>query len=350
MWNRPSNWTWIAATVLALPVVPSSGADLDSPATLDKNRLSLHARIGFNMDARFSQSGTLKPARSIGGTGSALDHYYEDGYVRVDNTGNAGGQTWFWGYDTASQVSGNNLLFHSTSSTAAGSPKAISDDPQLGFDLVYNREFGVFGKNKQHRWGLQASIGWSGIGIEDTGATRANISRVTDSFAYTPGTTPPPAPFRGTFTGPNFSIFDSPTRSVQTISGAQVRGSREFDGDLFVGHLGPYADFALSEKLRLSVSGGLAVGGMFSQFAWDETVRFPGATALHRQASGRDSDVLVGGFIGAELGYQLNPRWSAHLGFQFESLSDYSQTVAGHKASIDLSKSLYVTVGIGYTF
>jgi hypothetical protein len=350
MWNRPSNWKWIAASVLALPALPSLGAEMDAPAAADKNRISLRTRIGLNIEARFSQSGTIKPAKPIGGTGSSLDHYYEDGYVRVDSSGNAGGQTWFWGYDTASQISGNNILFHSTSSTAASSPNDVDNGPQPGMDLVYNREFGTFGKRQQHHWGLEASFGWSGISIEDNRATSANVSRVTDAFAYTPGTTPPPAPYRGVFTGPNFSIFDTPTRTVQSISGAQVHGSREFDGDLIVSHLGPYADFALSDNLRLSVSGGLAVGGMFSQLTWNETVQVPGAAALKRHASGNDGDILIGGFIGTQLEFQIKPRWSATVGFQFESLGDYSQTVAGHKASIDLSKSLYFTLGIGYTF
>ena len=350
MWKRPSEWTWIVASILAAPALTSLGADIDTPASTNKNRLSLNARMGFNIDARFGQTGGFRPARSPGGTGSALDHYYEDGYVRVDSSGNVGGQTWFWGYDTASQISGNNILFHSTSSQAAGSPKDVSDDPQLGFDLVYNREFGTFGKHSQHRWGLEASIGWSGIGIEDGGAARANVTRLTDSYGYTPGTTPPAPGHRGTFSGANFSIFDTPTRTVQTISGAQVRSSREFEGDLFIGHLGPYAAFALSDKLQLSISGGLAVGGMFSQFAWDETVSFSGSSPLRHHASGSASDMLVGGFIGANLGYQFHPRWSAHLGLQFESLSDYSQIVAGHKATIDLSKSLHVTAGIGYSF
>ncbi len=348
MWNRPANWKWIVASVLALPALPGFAAD-PAGQSAPENRLSLRARIGFNIDAKFSQSGAFKPGQSIGGTGSALDHFYEDGYVRVDSSGNALGQTWFWGYDTASQISGNNILFHSTSSDGAAA-RTVSDDPQLGVELVYNREFGTFGKKEQHKWGLEASMGWSGIGIEDKGTASASVSRVTDSYAYTPGTTPPPAPYRGVFTGPNFSIFDTPTRTVQTISGAQVHGSRDFEADLFIGHLGPYADFALTEKLRLSVSGGLAVGAMFSQFAWDETVQFPGSSGIRRHASGNDSDILVGGFIGTQLGYQFNRRWSAHVGFQFESLDNFSQTVAGHKVSIDLTKSLYVTVGIGYAF
>ena len=350
MWNRPSDWTWIVASILITPAVASLGADDETAVGTHKDHLTLRARVGLNIDARFSGTGSFKPARSAGGTGSALDHYYDDGYVRVDSSGNVGGKTWFWGYDAASQISGDNILFHSTSSTSATSPQDISDNPQLGFELVYNREIGTFGKRKQHRWGLEASIGWTGIGINDNSAGRANVTRVTDAYGFTTGTIPPAAPFQGTFSGANFLLGDTPSRTIQSISGAQVTGSREFDGNLFIGHLGPYADFALSEKLHLSVSGGLAIGGMFSEFSWDETVSFSGSPPLRHHASDNDSGFLVGGFIGANLGYQFNPRWNAQLGVQFESLGDYSQTVAGHKASIDLGKSLYVTVGIGYSF
>jgi hypothetical protein len=350
MWNRPANWKLILGVILAAPTVSALAADGDMISQTNKNRLTLKGRATFNISAKFTKLAAFKPARSVGGTGGALDHYYDDGFVRVDNSGNFGGQTWFWGYDTAAQVSGDNILFHSSSSDGASS-KDVDDAPYPGFELVYNRELGKFGKKEQHRWGLEASIGWTSIGLSDKSTLRGNLTRITDSYSFTPGTTPPAAPFQGTFEGPNFVINDTPTRSSASVpGGATVNGKREFDGDLFIGHLGPYAEFQLSEKLFLGVSGGLAVGLMNGDLALNQTASFAGAPSISRRASSNDSDVLLGGFIGANLSYQFNERWSAGVGVQFESLGDYTQSAGGSKAKVDLGAAFHVSVGVSYSF
>ena len=58
----------------------------------------------------------------VRGTGHRrrLNRNYADGYVHVDSSGNAGGQTWNWGYQNASQVQGNTLTMHSASVTGNG--------------------------------------------------------------------------------------------------------------------------------------------------------------------------------------------------------------------------------------
>lgn len=349
MWNRPANWNLLLAAILAAPAA-ALAADGDMVSQTNKNRLTLKGRATFNVSAKFTKLAAFKPARSVGGTGGALDHYYDDGFVRVDNSGNFGGQTWFWGYDNAAQISGDNILFHSTSSGGA-SGKDMDDAPYPGFELVYNREFGTFGKKDQNKWGLEASFGWTSIGISDKRTLNASLSRLTDSYSFTPGTTPPAAPFEGTFEGPNFVINDTPTRSIASVpGGATVSGRREFDGDLFLWHLGPYAEFPLSENLLLSVSGGLSVGLMNGDLALNQTLSYAGASPISRRASSSDSDVLLGGFIGANLSYQFNERWSAGVGVQFESLGDYTQSAGGGKAKVDLGAAFHVSVGVSYSF
>jgi hypothetical protein len=100
-----------------------------------------------------------QPMTGPGPARGGVDHFYDDGYVRVDATGNAGGQTWFWGYDTASQVQGDTIIFRSVSEGDTGTTTII-DIYQLG------------------------------------------------------GIIPPPAPYHGTFDGPGSAISDLPSRMV----------------------------------------------------------------------------------------------------------------------------------------
>src|SRR2546425_7401386 len=129
MWNRPPNWKLILASILLAPIASSLAADGDMASSTNQSRLTVRGRLGLNIHAKFSRIGTFPAATDIGGTGSALNHFYDDGYVRVDESGNYGGQTWYWGYDRASQISGNNLPFHS-SRASGGASRDVSHDPQ----------------------------------------------------------------------------------------------------------------------------------------------------------------------------------------------------------------------------
>jgi len=345
MWPRSPRRSLVLASTF-LPALGALAADGDMPlthVTTNPNRFSVNARFGVNINAKF-KSAAFGPSTAIGGTGSALEHFYEDGFVRVDGSGNAGGTTWFWGYNNASQISGNNILLHSTSGTDAGSTGDVSSDPQYGVELVYNRQFGTFGRDI--RWGLEAGLGWSSISISDRSAISGGLSRVTDSYAFEPGTTPPGAPYAGTFGGPGFEISDTPVRSSAAIAGSSLNGSRELEADLFAVRVGPYLEFPIGEHCLVGVSGGFAMGGIQSDYSWSQGV--PGGLTF--RGSGSDNDILYGGFVGANFTYAFNERWSVDAGAQFMSLGKYTHSSGGANAELDLSKMVWFSVGMGYSF
>ena len=84
-----------------------------------KNRFNLNTHIGFNIEANFEQLGGVSGS-DAGSELRGTDRFYDDGYNRVDATGNAGGETQFWGYDQASQVVGDSLVMSSYSATGTG--------------------------------------------------------------------------------------------------------------------------------------------------------------------------------------------------------------------------------------
>lgn len=349
MWNRTPNWNLILVPIILAPVASSFAADDDMASVTNKNRFTLRGRLGLNIQAKFSQIGTFPPATDIGGTGSALNHFYDDGYVRVDESGNYGGQTWYWGYVNSSQISGNNILFHS-SSASVGASRDVTDDPQYGVELVYNHDIGPLGSGSKCRWGMEVAFGWNGVDIRDNKTLHADLNRVTDAYAFAPGTTPPAAPFNGPFTGPSFTISDTPTRSFATIpGGATVTGFRDLQADVFAGRIGPYFEFPLSSKVQLTLSGGLAVAALYSEFSYRERISY-GANSTVRSASRTDGDALYGGFASANLNYKFDDRWNATIGAQFESLGTRSHSAGGHSYELDLRKSVYITFGLGYSF
>src|SRR5258706_1656211 len=96
------------------------------------------------------------------------NYQFDDGYVKVDDTGNAGGFTSFWGYDNASQhpaAAPGTLLFHSSSAYSTPTSQVQRDDtPYVGFDMAYG---GTFGQWHGARLGWEFGMGFVPISITD---------------------------------------------------------------------------------------------------------------------------------------------------------------------------------------
>ena len=315
------------------------------------NRFTLSARFGFNIKANFQSPGAF----GGGGGGAArftpegAAYNYDDGYVLTDVSGNFGGQTWYWGYDdSVSQISGNNILLsRSTPTGGAAGNGDLSDSPYPGFELTYNRLLKIKG---DARIGVEAAINYMPISLNNRESYSSAVTRVTDSYAFTPNTTPPAAtpanPYQGSFNGPGFLIGDTPVSSITTlIPGIAVTDQKKFEANLIGFRLGPYLDWPLSERWMISASGGLALGLLNARTEWDLTV---GGTP----SSGRGSDfsLLWGFYLGGNATYRLSEKWSITGGAQFQTLGKYEQTIAGRKVEVDFSKSIFVNVGMSYRF
>ena len=51
MWNRPSNWKLILASILLAPVASSLAADDDMASSTNQNRFTVRGRLGLNIHA-----------------------------------------------------------------------------------------------------------------------------------------------------------------------------------------------------------------------------------------------------------------------------------------------------------
>ena len=105
-------------------------------------------------------------------------------------------------------------------------------------------------------------------------------------------------------------------------------------GQAFLGHL----------------SGGLALAEINSDFRFNETIRLGPATLPSAQGSGSHTDLLAGGYIEGNISYALNHSTGVFAGVQFQDLGKYTHSENGRDAVLDLSKSIFVTLGISYSF
>ena len=289
-------------------------AEDDTPS--DWNHFGLDFRMGFNIQAKFTGAGVLAPPPPS--AGSAVNRTYSDGFVNVDSSGNAGNLTWNWGYQHATQISGDTLLMHATSVSG----DSINDDPNLGFEVSYVRDLG---HESWGRWGLKAAFGYTGIDM------RTGVQLITDTYQRG-GVTPPIAPFAGSFSGPGVVIGSTPTRS--TTSG----GNESLDATLYDFRLGPTVDLNITKRLSVELGGGLAVGVVDSTFAVNETT------------STSSTGCQVGAYAEAGLAYRVCDAASLFAGAQFQYLGNFNQSVGGYNAQLDLSQSIFCVLGFEFHF
>ncbi len=322
---------------------------------IETNRLTLSARIGFNISARFKGLSALpSPTATVRRTPNGGAYNYDDGYVLPDSSGNFGGQTWYWGYDDSSkQISGNNILL-SRSGLVGGSPSVtLENEVGYGAELVYRRKLCAKGSIS---FGLELAGNYLNLSLSDGQSLPANVMRTTYPFPFTPGTTPPEAtpaaPYQGSFEGPGFVIGDTPGTPTTTtvIGGATIQGHRQFDADIFGLRLGPYVEAPLGSHLKVSLSGGVAGGWVHGSASWHETANINGVPGATISGSGDADEMLWGFYFGATASWQFSQHWSVVAGAQYQELQNFNHSYGGRQVEVKLSESIFATLGISFNF
>src|SRR5690242_3901630 len=95
-WTLPARAEELAETPSAAP----ASVNLEPAAPEFKNRIGLSYRMGLNITVDFKKLGGLGLSNPGPATGGAVNRNYDNGYNRVDSSGNAGNQTWYWGYSS----------------------------------------------------------------------------------------------------------------------------------------------------------------------------------------------------------------------------------------------------------
>jgi hypothetical protein len=355
--------TWMLPAVGSLLFAAAAHAQQPPPAFerayLDStNRLTGSLRFGLNISGKFKGiGGNLNPGAPASNrrTGHGDPYNYVDGYVLTDVSGNAGGQTWYWGYDNSSQVgaSGANTIdFHRNTASNFPQQNSGDDSPYIGCELTYNHQLGAKEDWHHLRYGIEAAANYMPIDFNSGGTYNTTVNQTTDTYGYTAGTTPPGAPYQGGYGGPGFVLNANKLGTTTTaVPGATLEAHQHFNANLFGFRLGPYIEVPLTEKFSLHASGGFAAGLLDASANWKEVLTLPGGGGtVTTQGGGNDFDVLYGFYAGVDAIYQFNERWSLDVGAQFQNLGTYDHNFGGRTAELDLSKSIFVQLGLSYSF
>ena len=346
-WAFPLTGALLLGAGVSASAQPAQFPGVEYPSLDTTNRVTLSLRFGLNISTKFRGVG------SAGGPG-----HYSDGYVLTDSTGNFLGYTSNWGYNNAGQYSQlgnanqppNSFAFHNPVASAKSTSPSSGDNPNLGFEVKANRQLGVKEDWHNLRYGIEGAFNY--MKISENSNSGYNTSATTENYLFggIPGQIPTPG-YRGHYNGDP----GSPVLVANGTPGANVNAMLQthdsFDADLFGGRLGPYIElpFGKQEQFTLALSGGLALGVISASESWKQTLILAGGGGSSTTSGGgNDTGLLWGWYVGASANYRIDKHWGIDAGVQFQDLGTYDHSFGGRHAVIDLSQSVFFTVGVSY--
>ncbi|HEY9509532.1 MAG TPA: hypothetical protein VIV82_06685 [Verrucomicrobiae bacterium] len=306
---------------------------------------------GFNINADFRMNGNFGVSGRPGATGvPGVNHNYSDGYVRVDDTGNAGGYTTYWGYENADQYDSVNqtLQMHSiTGFSTSSKGEADDDSPYIGFDLAYG---GMIWRGERLRVGWEFGFGMLPITLTQNSTLRGPISGNTYEFSVPNGVIPPGAPYHGGSSGYDQpSINDIATLVGSTTAEGTISGTRTLDVTLYAFRLGPSLFWDLNRSFGLSLSAGPALGFVSGEYRYDEIID-DGQTEERQRGKFTASDIVFGGYVNGILTYHATQNGDLYISAQYMPLGSPTFSKGGRHAELDLSGAIYLSAGVSWPF
>jgi hypothetical protein len=320
--------------------------------------------VGFNIktDFKINPNTTFNlPGAKPGQDGDVrADHVFDDGYVKIDKTGNAAdddGVHWttFWGYDNGGQLSGNTLTYHSTSSFStggAGVSKSIDDSPYIGVDVVYG---GTICQWTRTRFGWEAGFGWLPM---DASSGKQNIgaSVVQSTYEFdTGGVVLPQAPYHGGNSGfGQPSIKDIANLiSSGTLTNSSVNSELELDVNLWAFRLGPTFFWDVTPQIGLTLAAGPAFGIVSGDLIFNDTITpdkdVPGSTVSNKGRI-QETKLVYGGYVNAMVTYHAVPNGDFFVSAQYMPLTSTTFSGGGRSAKLDLSGAVFISGGVNWPF
>ena len=340
-------WLLLAATLTALAPRVFAQSEYDPDWT--KN-FRIGVLGGFNIKTSFKMNGTFGisgAAPGPAGVGGA-NHIYNDGYVKVDSTGDKN-LTWNWGINSAAQLQNNQLLMHSTDNFTTSAASEGKDSTFVGFDMAYG---GIFWRQDRLRIGWELGFGLLPISVSDNSTMSARARQST--YAFNTGgidlsTLVPNLPYRGTSQGPGPEIQNKATLVSTTPETATLTGTRTLDVVFYAFKLGPTLYWDLNRYTALEIGAGPALGLVSGNLKYNETLLLSTGNTPNVGQIGA-TELTYGGYINAMVSFHTVRNGDLYIGAQYMPMGNVKVSGNGRQADLNLSGQIYISAGINWPF
>lgn len=350
----------ITLLLASIAVLPATGLAQNRPEPkTGQHHFGVSLPVLLNAKAQFSATRATNPGPAVGG---AAERAYDDGYNRVDATGNSpaavGGppSTSFFGYandvQVVNAVGAGTLSLHAVQVNGGDYTRSFENRPQFpGVEFFYRYDW-KSGTQWRSSWELGASYNyfhWS-----QNGAPSASVNLLTDVFQLGGVTLfPGAAPYSGPATAlPGSPVIGSTPTRTEATTAAAITGERKLQLHALLLRVGPTLDWVPNEKWSVGVQGGLALGVGLSQLSYAEqiTVADPNTPVISQSGRSSDAHFWAGLFSSVRVNRRLNDNWDAHVAVRHLLTDALHHNGPTRSGKISLSDGLGVGAGISYRF
>lgn len=327
-----------------------------APAKKNENRLSLSWKVLNNVDVTFEKVGARSPNRIPPATGG-VDHIYDDGYNRVDSTGNAGSLTWFWGYQNAGQYNpaGGGTISMNIANAATRASTSQTEDFNQGVELAYRRQFADFASGGAEgeiktstNLGVRAAFSYNRVDSSESSIQPYYSTVLTDTYALG-GVIPPPAPYSGPFAGPGPLLSDTPARAT-TVAAATITGSSSLEANVYQIKVGPYVELEVAERVSLALTGGITIAPIDSEYSYSQTAAVPGILTQTTTGSNSRLATVFGAYAELSAAVVVVDSVEIFASAGYNYLKDYEIQTDGNTASLGFGTAWTFDAGVAYSF
>jgi len=309
----------------------------------------------MNVKADFSGLGSFASPFAPQPLGGLQNYNYDDGFVRIDASDNAGGLTRYWGYENASQYDpgADTLAFNLSNSLNTGKA-GETEDFSPGIELTAAYAMGDLAtiSGRPGKWGLRGGMQYVDITIRNSRSLTSDFVRVTDTYDTT-GVLLPGAGYEGTFLGPGGTLInDAPIgRDITVIAdGALITGSRDLEVDMLNFGFGPYIEVPISNRISFTAEAGINLALTYGEYEFESSTTIVG---VGTQASSGDDDelkILPGAYAGAGVLWHLTDGFSLQGSARYQYMDRFSVEANDSEASLNFDGAFVLSVGGVWNF
>lgn len=341
---KPATLTLLAASATPLAAQVKLPPLQFEEATKQGYFVRLGPRIEFNVEATIGIS--PQTPQQAG--------FYDNGFVQPDVGGTASGLTWNWGYNDASQISGDSINYQRYSNLPHGGTFTKgSDDPMFGGEVTFGVEFGRFDVGtKQLSWGAELGYGFTPFKVSNSSSATGTVNYFAASHSLG-GIVPPAAPYQGTPQGPGPVIGLNPSSSTTTSSMATSQFDGTLKSDLHVVKLGLWLEAPITEKVSASLSLGYCSVFADTHLSFRESTTIADSTipAIATQNVSLNESNWQGGFYGQLRGtWQFSKFVGAYVAGDFQYNNKFHFAGAGREVSLDFKDTYGASLGLIFSW
>ena len=302
--------------------------------------VGLNIKAEFTVPALANAGSTVNPG-PVGKPGT--DHEFNDGYVRVDQGGNALGQTGYWGYEHPSQwnQASHTLFMHDVTSVNIGGSTSSESSVLPGLDLAYGGNLWYW---KRLRFGWD--FGFAFLPVNITGKSSPPANSTEDIYSFDTGTQIlPTAPYHGGPSGRGVNISDLANFVGTTNQAGPASVTSKMEAYLFAMRLGPSVYWDFNHYVGMSVGGGPAMGVLTGDVKTEQTFNL---TQQSTKVSG--TDVVYGGYVSATVMFHVVQNGDIYLGAEYMPLGKARIGHTGNEGRLDLGGAVFLSAGFNWPF